>query len=161
MELVTRRFGTIEVLDENALAVPSGIPGFPAMRRATLMAASAVAHPDTDPGEADLERDAPLFWLQDLDDGDLAFLCVVPWATFPDYDFDIDGDELGIQDEADVRILNIITIRRTEGASTMTANLRAPLVVDVRRQRLHQVILTDTRWSVNAPITALEAAEVH
>ena len=158
MELITRRFGTIEVLDENALAVPSGIPGFPQMRRATLMGASAVANADA--SEADETVDTPLFWLQDLDDGDLAFLCLVPWGTFPDYDFDIDGDELGIDDEADVRILNIITVRRTEQANTMTANLRAPLVVDVRNQRLHQVILTDARWSVNTPIAALESAEV-
>ena len=160
MELITRRFGTIEVLDENALAVPSGIPGFPQMRRATLMGASAVAHPDAPPAEADESVDAPLFWLQDLDDGDLAFLCIVPWGTFPGYDFDIDGDELGIDDEADVRILNIITVRRSDEASSMTANLRAPLVVDVRNQRMHQVILTDNRWSVNAPIAALESAEV-
>jgi len=165
MELITRRFGTIEVLDENALAVPAGIPGFPNMRRATLMGASAMSgaeHTEADAADGD---ELPLFWLQDLDDGDLAFLCLVPWGTFPDYDFDIDGDELGIDDEADVRILNIITVRRTEQANTMTANLRAPLVVDVRNQRLHQVILTDNRWSVNAPIAALESVmsqgEVH
>jgi len=164
MELITRRFGTIEVQDENALAVPSGIPGFPQMRRATLMGASAVASAeragDSDATAPSALDDTPLFWLQDLDDGDLAFLCVVPWGTFPDYDFDIDGDELGIEDEADVRILNIITVRRSEEASSMTANLRAPLVVDVRNQRMHQVILTDNRWSVNAPIAALESAEV-
>src|SRR5687767_5285687 len=121
MELLTRRFGAIEVLDENALTVPAGIPGFPQMRRATLMSASAVGGIDGPRGDVE---ETPLFWLQDLDDGDLAFLCLVPWGMFPDYDFDIDGDELGIADEADVRILNILTIRRGEDASTMTANLR-------------------------------------
>ena len=151
IELLTKRFGTIEVPDENALEVPSGIPGFPKMRRATLMGASAAVQG---------AEDAPLFWLQDLDDGDLAFLCLVPWAPFPAYDFDIDGDVLGIDDEADVRILNIITVRRSDSDTSMTANLRAPLVVDVRNQRLHQVILTDSRWSINAPIAVLESAEV-
>jgi len=156
MELMTKRFGTIEVPDENTLEVPSGIPGFPKMRRATLMGASAVLGAETAPDT----EEPPLFWLQDLDDGDLAFLCMVPWAPFPDYDFDIDGDELGIDDETDVRILNIITVRRSDSDTSMTANLRAPLVVDVRNQRLHQVILTDSRWPINAPIAALESAEV-
>jgi flagellar assembly factor FliW len=159
MELTTRRFGTIEVLDENTLAVPAGIPGFPRMQRATLLSATALVSGDDLGVEAGVES-TPLFWLQDLDDGDLAFLCMVPWGSFPDYDFDIDGDELGIEDESDVRVLNIITVRRTDQANTMTANLRAPLVVDVRHQRLHQVILTDSRWSVHTPIATLESAEV-
>jgi flagellar assembly factor FliW len=165
MELMTKRFGTIEVPDENALEVPAGIPGFPQMRRATLMGASAVTGATTaSRAEGAAVTDAtetPLFWLQDLDDGDLAFLCVVPWMPFPEYDFDIDGDDLGIEDDGDVRILNIITVRRGDQDASMTANLRAPLVVDVRNQRLHQVILTDARWPINAPIAALESAEVH
>lgn len=160
MELLTKRFGTIEVPDENALAVPSGIPGFPQMRRATLMGASAVTSaPDVAISQAPGELESSLFWLQDLDDGELAFLCLVPWAPFPDYDFDIDGDDLGIEDEADVRILNIITVHRADQDASMTANLRAPLVVDVRSQRLHQVILTDSRWPVNAPIVSQAAPD--
>lgn len=153
MELVTRRFGTIEVLDENALTVPAGIPGFPDMRRATLLSANLV---NGDPSPSD----PMLFWLQDIDNGDLAFLCLVPWGPFPEYDFEFEGDDLGIDDEADVRILNIITMRRDGPANNMTANLRAPLVVDVAHQCLHQVILTDSRWPVSAPIASLTSAEV-
>lgn len=153
MELTTKRFGTIEVPDEDALEVPSGIPGFPQMKRVTLMDAKAVR------GAPDAEAlDASVFWMQDLDDGDLAFLCLVPWDAFPEYDFDIDGRELGIEDEADVRVLSLITVSRSAASTSMTANLRAPLVVDVRQQRLHQVILTDSRWPVNAPLAAAIAA---
>lgn len=148
MKLVTKRFGTIEVDDDNVLDVPAGIPGFPELRRVTLLAASG------------MEADLPLFWMQDLDDGDLAFLCLVPWGAFPEYDLEFDAVELGVADEGDVRILNLITVRRDASGATMSANLRAPLIVDVRNQRLHQVILGDSRWSVNAVLGAAVHAEV-
>jgi len=146
MQLQTKRFGTIEVDEDSALEVPNGIPGFPDMHRVVLMSAAAVT------GHADDPSDQSLYWLQDLDDGGLAFLCVVPWVPFPEYDFEFTSEDYGIDDEADVRILNLITAHRDEAGSSLTANLRAPLLVDVRRQRLHQVILSDTRWPISAPL---------
>jgi len=148
MKLATKRFGTIDVDEENVLDVPSGIPGFPELRRVTLLAAS------------DVEPDLSLFWMQDLDNGDLAFLCLVPWTAFPEYDIEFDDFELGIDDAGDVRILNLISVRRDDAGATMSANLRAPLIVDVRNQRLHQVILSDSRWPVNAVLGAAVHAEV-
>lgn len=153
MQLETRRFGTIEVDDEDAFSVPNGIPGFPAMRRVALFAAGPA------PGQTD-EDEPSLFWLQDLDDGDLAFLCVVPWIAFPEYEIDIDERSLGIDDQLDVRILSLITVRASDDGDTMTANLRAPLVVDVAKRRLQQVILSDSRWPIRAPFAVLSAVEV-
>jgi flagellar assembly factor FliW len=155
MELETRRFGTIEVDDDEIYGVPTGIPGFPALHRVTLLGAGPF-----DPNAPDGSSEHSLFWIQDLDDGDLAFLCVVPWVAFPDYEIDIDEKSLGIDDEADVRVLSLLTTRREDGAATMTANLRAPLVVDVRRRRLQQVILSDSRWPIRAPFAVLQASEV-
>jgi flagellar assembly factor FliW len=155
MQIETRRFGTIEVDDDEVFGVPNGIPGFPALQRVTLLGAGP-----SDPNAPEGVEDHSLFWIQDLDDGDLAFLCVVPWIAFPDYDIDIDEKSLGIDDEADVRVLSLLTTRRDDGESTMTANLRAPLVVDVRRRRLQQVILSDSRWPIRAPFAVLQASEV-
>ena len=42
----------------------------------------------------------------------------------------------------------------------MTVNLRAPLVVDVAKRRLQQVILSDSRWPIRAPFAVLTTAEV-
>ncbi|MEY4229614.1 MAG: hypothetical protein RLZZ362_463 [Actinomycetota bacterium] len=153
MQLETRRFGTIEVKDDDAFAVPTGIPGFPAMRRVALLGAGPAPGQEPDDEQA-------LFWLQDLDDGDLAFLCVVPWIAFPEYEIDIDERSLGIDDELDVRILGIITVRQEDEGESMTVNLRAPLVVDVAKRRLQQVILSDSRWPIRAPFAVLTNAEV-
>jgi len=148
VEIDTKRFGTISVAGDEQFDVPRGIPGFAGLRRAVLLAAPA-REPEADPHS--------LFWLQDLDDGDLAFLCVVPWDLFPDYDLEIDEDEFGIRDSADVRVLNLVTVRAPERETGLTVNLRAPLVVDVRRRQLFQTILADQRWPISAPVVKATA----
>jgi len=153
MQLETRRFGTIAIDDDDAFAVPNGIPGFPELRRVALLGAGPA--PGVNPSD-----ESSLFWMQDLDDGDLAFMCVVPWEVFPDYDIDVDEKSLGIADEADVRVLALVTVHRTDDTPHLTANLRAPIVVDVARRRLQQVILADSRWPVRASFGVLAATEV-
>ena len=146
MQIDTRRFGTITVADNEQFEVPDGIPGFRSMRRVVLFAA-----PQVDPD------DQAMFWIQDLDNGELAFLCIVPWDVFPNYDVEIDEEEYEIERDSDVRILNLVSVRRNGENTLLTANLRAPLVIDVRRRRMHQVILTDGRWSVHQPVAAPSA----
>ena len=142
MKMDTARFGRVEVDEDDVFRVPNGIPGFPDLHRVALF-------------HADDVDDDTLFWLQDLDNGELAFLCLVPWSTFPDYDIEFDELSLGIEDSTDVRVLNLVTVRRdAEGdVAGMTVNLRAPLIVDVFHRSVQQVILPDTRWSVFAPLT--------
>jgi len=152
VEIETKRFGTITVAGDEQFDVPRGIPGFAGLRRAVLLAAP-VREPEADPHS--------LFWLQDLDDGDLAFLCVVPWDLFPDYDLEIDEDEFGISDSVDVRVLNLVTVRAPERQTGMTVNLRAPLVVDVRRRQLFQTILADQRWPISAPVAKTTTSAAH
>jgi flagellar assembly factor FliW len=152
MQLETRRFGTIAIDDEDAFAVPNGIPGFPELRRVALLGAGPA--PGVNPSD-----ESSLFWMQDLDDGDLAFMCLVPWEIFPDYDIDVDEKTLGIADEADVRVLSLVTVHRTDDVPQLTANLRAPIVVDVARRKLQQVILADSRWPIRAPFGVLAATE--
>jgi flagellar assembly factor FliW len=153
MLLETTRFGVVEVDDSEVFTVPGGIPGFPDLSRVTLFGAGSI--PGFPP-----EDEHSLFWLQDLDNPALAFMCVVPWVAFPDYDFEVDEQELGIESPDDVRILTLVSVRREDGAANMTTNLRAPLVIDARNQRLHQVILSDSRWPIRAALSSLVSNEV-
>jgi flagellar assembly factor FliW len=153
MQIETRRFGTLEIDDDAAFDVSSGIPGFPDMRHVALLGAGAV--PGT---QSDVADEYSMYWLQDLDDGDLAFLCIVPWVAFPEYDIEIDERTLGIADQTDIRVLSLVTTRREDGAAHLTANLRAPLVVDTRARKLQQIILSDSRWPIRAPFAEVSSA---
>jgi flagellar assembly factor FliW len=149
VQIATKRFGTISVGADEQFDVPRGIPGFAQLRRAVLLAAA----------KADADTDAQsLFWLQDLDDGDLAFLCVVPWDLFPDYDLEIDEEEFGIGGSVDVRVLNLVTVRGTEKRAPLTVNLRAPIIIDIRRRQMFQTILSDQRWPISAPVASVGGA---
>jgi len=145
VQIATKRFGTISVGADEQFDVPRGIPGFAQLRRAVLLAAAQESGIDSQ----------SLFWLQDLDDGDLAFLCVVPWDLFPEYDLEIDEDEFGIGGSVDIRVLNLVTVRSPDRDTGLTVNLRAPLVIDVRRRQMFQTILADQRWPISAPVAAL------
>jgi len=145
-QVVTKRFGMVTVSEDEQFAVPRGIPGFSTMRHAVLLAAGSPDAGRLNPDEHSL------FWLQDLDDGDLAFLCVVPWGLFRDYDLEIDEEDFGIDDSVDVRVLNLVTVDRSGAEPALTVNLRAPVIVDVRRRQLFQTILPDAKWPINAEL---------
>ena len=155
MKVETTRFGVIDVDEETLLTFADGIPGFPGMHRMARLGSGQV------PGQPDVGTEQQtMYWLQDVDDGELAFLCIVPWAVFPEYDVDLDVESLGITDERDVCVLAIVTVRRDGGAMLMSANLRAPIVVNVATRAGRQVILTTSRWPVVATFATSGVKEV-
>jgi flagellar assembly factor FliW len=154
MQLETTRFGVVEVDDASTIEVPSGVPGFADMRRVALLGAGAM------PGVPAINDQNSMFWMQDLDDGARAFLCIDPWMTFPDYDVEIDEKALEIKDDNNVCVLALVTVNREEGQSTtMSANLRAPIVIDLGTRRAHQLILSDKTWPVDATFATSAVAD--
>lgn len=154
MKVETTRFGVIDVDEDTLLTFADGIPGFPGVHRMGLLGSGQV------PGQPELAGQQTMYWLQDVDDGSLAFLCIVPWAVFPDYDVDLDVESLGITDQRDVCVLALVTVRREGGAMLMSANLRAPVVVNAATRVARQVILTTSRWPVVATFATSGVKEV-
>jgi len=146
MHLQTTRFGPIDVDVDELVTFEDGLPGFPDERRMALIGAGAL------PGATASEGHHTLFWLQDVDDPDLAFLTIVPWTVYPDYDIEVDADTFDGADADDVSILTIVTVRREDGGVRLTSNLLAPIAIDVRRRVGHQLILNDPRWSITTPL---------
>lgn len=144
MFIESTRFGLIEISDEQLLKFPEGVPGLPDLRRAAVLNAAAIDPLAGTPGADEL------FWLQDADDPQVAFLAVSPWVMFPEYEFDADFAGRGDQDS--LVVLVILTVRETASGIAVTANLRAPLLVDTENQLVVQVILDDPRWMVRTPL---------
>jgi flagellar assembly factor FliW len=93
--------------------------------------------------------------LQSLDEPDVQFLVVPPAAFFPDYVPEIDdatAAALGITDAEDVLLLVVLTAGTS--LATTTANLLAPVLVDVVGRRACQVVLEDSSWRVDTPLVA-------
>ncbi|MAG13865.1 MAG: flagellar assembly protein FliW [Spirochaetales bacterium] len=133
MIVKTKPFGTIEVDERQKLRFPHGILGFENLMNYVLLDA-------TEP---------PFYWLQSLDEPDVAFVLIDPSFFKPDYSHDLpeeDLDGIGLADTGDQLVFAIVTI--PENHSLMTANLQGPLVINKANKLGRQSITTNPRWLV-------------
>jgi flagellar assembly factor FliW len=140
VRVVTERFGELDVEDDRVLDFPDGLPGFSEATRFALVPVTG--------NEA-------FFWLQSVDDPALAFLSAIPWPFFPDYEPEVpdaDQEALGLTTPDDVLVLCLLTIRREE--RQVTANLMGPLVVNQLTRTGRQIVLADSDYPLQAPLTA-------
>lgn len=134
---------TIEVAEEQIFAFEPGIGGFDGLRRYALIA----------------EEDSAVEWLQSVDDSDVCFALLEPFALLPDYSFemsDSDVEGVGMEEPGDVIVRSILTLH--EDPALITVNLLAPLVLCRRTHLARQVILQGVDYSMRYPVlTAIEA----
>jgi flagellar assembly factor FliW len=139
VKVLTKAYGTVEVNERQKITFPSGLFGFESLKDYVLLDAAQ----------------QPFYWLQSLDEENIAFILIDPFIFRPDYEMDINNEELlpiGITESEKAVIFSIVTIPPDNGP--MTANLQGPLVVN-RDSRLGiQAVLTDSRWKTKHDIMA-------
>ncbi|AGA56404.1 hypothetical protein Theco_0157 [Thermobacillus composti KWC4] len=131
MKMETTRFGELEIGGEDIYTFPDGIPGFEQDKRFALVG---------------LEGLDGIACLQCVDRGELSFIVVNPFVFFPDYEFqlpDADAGRLEAEDPGDLSVWAIVTIK--DRLETATANLVAPVVLNLRKKLGKQVILVASR----------------
>ncbi len=140
--VIESRFGTLAVAAENAIDFPKGLVGFEDFRAYAL-------------AELSDRRYAQFRVLQSLDDHKLAFLVLPldPDAGVVDRrDLAAACETLGIA-IADLAILLVVTIRRDgDGQAQVSANLRAPLLIDSARRLGWQYVFPNDSYPVRYPI---------
>lgn len=134
MKLNTKHFGEIEIDETNIVKFPSGLYGFEDNYEFVII---------DNPNE-----EIPFKWLQSVNNPDLAFVIVSPFVFKPDYDFSLNDsiiEKLEIKEANDVTVYNIVVI--PEDINKMTANLAAPLIINVNKLLGKQIILDDNKYS--------------
>lgn len=139
MEIKTKAYGIVEIDPENIITFESGIIGFDEKRKFTLLRTG-------EPNEV-------LIWLQSLEDENLAFIVIEPRLFKPDYRPEINIRELdGLEVEnADDLVLYTIVVIPAD-PKKMTANLRAPIVINAKNKKAKQVVLNDDSYKVKEAI---------
>jgi flagellar assembly factor FliW len=135
----TKAYGLVDVDERQKIFFPQGLLGFESLQDYVLL---------------DAERQ-PFYWLQSVDNVQVAFILINPFLFRPDYEANIDNEELkqiSISDPGKALIFSIVTIP-PEGGS-MTANLQGPLVINRDTRQGLQVVLTDSRWKTKHDIMA-------
>lgn len=137
MEKITTRFGQIEYDPSNLLHFPAGLIGLPDLRNFIVIPP---------------KKDGPLFWIQNIDNTDYAFVLTDPSNFFFDYKVGPDESEknlLQIEDEKDCYVLVVVTIPADQN---ITINLSAPILYSPSSNRAVQVILEDERFHTKTPL---------
>ncbi len=129
------RFGEFTVAEETLIVFPGGVVGFPEEERFVI-----------------LEHKEPFCWLHSVDNPNLAFVVVESGEFGEGYKFNLPYEESKINLKADdeAAVLVIVTFRNAPAMTT--ANLKAPLVVNLRNRRGMQLILDDQRFSTRTPL---------
>ena len=133
MIIQTKHFGDVEITEEDVLTFEYGIPGFDDLTKFVIL------------GKTDVE--SPFFWLQSLEDSGVAFVISDPFNYVSDFEAEIDttmAKFLGIEDENDAIIYNIVTV--PEDISKTSINLKAPLVINTKNNKGCQVILENEKY---------------
>ena len=133
MYIETKPFGTIEINERQIVYFPQGMLGFEANQRWALLDASQ----------------PPFYWLQSLDDKNLAFVLINPKYFRPDFDPGLSEEDrqcLELLADDDLLIFAIVNIPSEQ--ADMTANLQGPVLINKRLLRGRQTIQTDPRWKI-------------
>lgn len=133
IKVKTTRFGEVDIDDKDVITLPAGIIGFPELKQYVLL---------------DHDTDSPFKWLQSLEDGAIAFVMINPLLFKPDYLVEVNEGEvqdLQIDNEEDAVVSVIITM--PSDPQKMTANLKAPVIFNLKNHRGRQIILNTSEYT--------------
>jgi len=139
VSISTTRFGDITINESRVIRMKGGILGFEHLKKYVLL----MQDPKT-----------PFWWFQSVEDGSVAFVVINSLTVKPDYKpliFDDEAKLLEIASPEDAVLFSIVTIR--SDPFTVTANLRAPIVVNAKKMLAKQVVLIDADYPVQYTIT--------
>jgi flagellar assembly factor FliW len=140
VNIVTTRFGEIDIDESKIIDMRGGIIGFEHLKKYVLH----------------IKDDNNLFWwFQSIDDGAIAFVVINPYSAKADYEAMISDNDvklLEIEDAEDVVLLAIVTIR--QNPFSVSVNLRAPLVINAKKKIARQIVLEDAQYPVQYYLTA-------
>jgi flagellar assembly factor FliW len=143
VNIVTTRFGEIDIDESKIIDMRGGILGFEHLKKYVL-------HIKDD--------NNPFWWFQSLDDGAIAFVVINPYSAKTDYEpliSDNDVRLLEIKESEDVVLLAIVTI--CQDPFSVSVNLRAPIIINAKKKIAKQIVLEDATYPVQYYLTAAGA----
>ena len=138
VKITSTRFGVLEVEDDDVIHFPVGIPGFEGERRWILVG----------------DDDNAIMWLHSTEDGSLALPVTPPQAVKSDYNARIPRESLELvgKESLDDVILLIVVAIPPGRPWDMTANLRAPILVNMATRTATQAIALNEDYDFRYPV---------
>lgn len=133
MIVQSTRLGELDLPDDSGFSFSHGLPGFPNQKSFVFLPYGG---------------DSPFAFLQSTTDPDLTFVIADPFAFFTDYQFELAdavAAELGVSGDNLPQTFCIVTIPAKP--EEMTANLIAPVLLNIRDRQGRQIVLESSRYT--------------
>jgi len=135
IKFASSRFGELEVESSSVIEFVDGLIGFAQDKQFVL-----------------LDYHPPFSWLHCITNPQLAFV-VVSGGEFGDsyrVEPPVGDRDIDLRADDEVSIINLVSVR--PNASETTANLKAPIIVNLRNRRGKQIILDTSDYSTRFPL---------
>ena len=138
MHINSRLFGEIDVDDGKIINFDGGIIGFEDCKKFTLLF------------DSEKNGQKSIMWLQSVERPELAFPVADPMNITKDYNPVVEDEWLlpigNIESEDDLFVLVILTV--PSDLTRMTANLKAPVIINTRTMKGCQLIVNNDDYDV-------------
>ena len=141
MKVKTRLFGEIEIDENKIISFENGIMGFEHCRRFLLV------------HDVQNENNSVISWLQSIEEPELSLTVIDPLVIKPDYNPVVEDELLKSIDEMKHNdMLVLVTLTVPADLSKMTANLKAPIVINASSLKACQIIVDNEEYKVRFPV---------
>lgn len=138
MELVSPIHGKMMYENDEIIYFEKGIPGFDNLKKYIIK---------------EVENDSPFNILQSVEDKDIGFIIIPPFFIHSDYEIKLSEEiikKLNIENPEDVLLYSIVTLNSK--VEDITANLKAPLVINIKNKKGEQYIIDKEKYSIKEKI---------
>jgi flagellar assembly factor FliW len=139
MKIHFTHFGIHEIDTESILTFPQGISGFENLTRYKLF------HED--------KAQPIVYWMQAIDDPDIAFSVVDPAVFGLYYEFDLTDEETALlqaESDDDITVMLIVYRQHADAAATdnVRANINGPVILNARTRLGFQKVLVQLKANI-------------
>ena len=137
MNKINSRFGEIEYEPASVLNFPEGLIGFEDLHDFVVM-------PN--------EKEGPLFWIQSIEDSQVALVLTDPSNFFPTYNVvpeELERKKIKLDENGECFSLVVVTVHQDR---KITLNLVAPILFAPQSNKAIQVILENSGYDIQTPL---------
>ncbi|MGO5072701.1 flagellar assembly protein FliW [Clostridium sporogenes] len=143
MKLNTKYHGSIEYEEKDAIYFEKGIPGFEELKKFIIFPV----------------KDNDVFSVfHSIEKEDMGIIVTSPFNIEKEYEIQLEKEQIAnlkLQDEKDTLVLNTVTLN--SDINKITANLRAPIVINIKEKIGEQIIINSDKYKVKHPLFKEEA----
>lgn len=138
MEVISPIHGIIQYEENEVVNFEKGIPGFESLKKYVIK---------------EVGLDSPFSILQSIEDKGIGFVIISPFMINDSYEIKLSEEvieNLNIEEEKDVALYALVTLN--ENIQNITANLKAPLVININNKKGEQYILDKDKYKIKTKV---------